>query len=87
MYCNSCQGIIAKDDVVYCEQCHSPLHTQLTVIRGRIHTAFYVQIIYVLIVSLPACITAFVVHEAAGVAGFDVSAHGTVIFTVARFVT
>ena len=27
MYCNSCQGIIAKDDLTYCEQCHSPLHT------------------------------------------------------------
>ena len=26
MYCNSCQGIIAKDDLTYCEQCHAPLH-------------------------------------------------------------
>ena len=26
MYCNSCQGIIGKDDLTYCEQCHAPLH-------------------------------------------------------------
>ena len=26
MYCNSCQGIINKDDLTYCEQCHAPLH-------------------------------------------------------------
>ena len=26
MYSNSCQGIIAKDDLTYCEQCHAPLH-------------------------------------------------------------
>lgn len=27
MYCNSCMGIIRKDDLVYCEQCGSPLHS------------------------------------------------------------